>query len=133
MFDVICLLKEKLQAMLLQNWVRKPARLASKNINFGAKSVPSLSHFFVAQPTGKLGNFVNTYQNCKTNKTSGGRESRRQRICWMLSLWTATNPALSLLSSLIPITLWDHIRRSNSNLGNLNFIVFVWSSVSRSI
>lgn len=37
------------------------------------------------------------------------------------------------LSSLIPITLWDHIRRSNSNLGNLNFIVFVWSSVSRSI
>ena len=132
MFDVICLLKEKLQAMLLQNWVRKPARLASKNINFGAKSVPSLSHFFVAQPTGKLGNFVNTYQNCKTNKTSGGRE-RESQTKDLLDAESLDRDKSRPLSSLIPITLWDHIRRSNSNLGNLNFIVFVWSSVSRSI
>ena len=30
------------------------------NINFVAKSVASVSHFFVVQPTGKLEIFVNT-------------------------------------------------------------------------
>ena len=120
-FLILCVCKEKLQASSEIEF--RNLHRSHLNINFVAKSVASLSHFFVAQPTGKLEILLTHIKIAK--QTRGEREADRGFVrCWVLG------PQQILSSPLIPITLWDHIRRSNSNLGNLNFIVFVWSSVS---